>query len=170
MKDKLALLAELFAAQRSRLERFIARRIRARQDIADVAQEVYLRMLSVKDIEAIRRPEAYLFTVADNVMKEQAVRNRRGAGAVDIDGADAAAELAVLSTIDAELDHSEEVERLREVLGQLSPKCREAVRLQYAQGMSYREIGSRLGISSNMVKKYLSYALAHCRRRMSRPG
>jgi DNA-directed RNA polymerase specialized sigma24 family protein len=42
--------------------------------------------------------------------------------------------------------------------------------LQYWHGLSYEEIGLRLGVSTNMVKKYLSQALVHCRRRMSRLG
>ncbi len=36
--------------------------------------------------------------------------------------------------------------------------------------LSYEEIAQRLGVSSNMVKKYLSKALVHCRRRMARLG
>jgi RNA polymerase sigma-70 factor (ECF subfamily) len=56
------------------------------------------------------------------------------------------------------------------VIDQLSPKCRAALILQYWHGLSYEEIGQRLGVSSNMVKKYLSQALVHCRRRMARLG
>jgi DNA-directed RNA polymerase specialized sigma24 family protein len=42
--------------------------------------------------------------------------------------------------------------------------------MQYWHGMSYEQIGERLGVSSHMVKKYLSQAVAHCRRRMARWG
>ena len=66
----------------------------------------------------------------------------------------------------ARLERPVRIERLREVLGQLSPKCQAAVILQYWHGLSYAEIGERLGVSSNMVKKYLGQALLHCRRRM----
>ena len=38
----------------------------------------------------------------------------------------------------------------------------------YAHGLRYEEIALRLGVSTNMVKKYLSQALVHCRRRMAR--
>ena len=62
------------------------------------------------------------------------------------------------------------VKRLREVLQQLPPKCRTAVALQYWHGMTYEEISVHLGVSTHMVKKYLSQALTHCRRRMSRMG
>jgi RNA polymerase sigma-70 factor (ECF subfamily) len=56
------------------------------------------------------------------------------------------------------------------VLDQLSPKCRAAVVLQYWHGLTYEEIGQQLGISANMVKKYLSQAIVHCRRRMAKLG
>jgi len=36
--------------------------------------------------------------------------------------------------------------------------------------LTYEEIALRLGISSHMVKKYLSQGLTHCRRRMARLG
>jgi len=62
------------------------------------------------------------------------------------------------------------VKRLRQVLRELPPKCQAAVSLQYWQGLSYAEIGQQLDISPHMVKKYLSRALAHCRRRMARLG
>ncbi|MEA3198388.1 MAG: hypothetical protein QOF32_2440, partial [Gammaproteobacteria bacterium] len=60
------------------------------------------------------------------------------------------------------------VVRLREVLAQLSPKCRATVHLKYQHGLSYQEIAERLSVSPHMVQKYLGLALAHCRRRMAR--
>jgi RNA polymerase sigma-70 factor (ECF subfamily) len=76
-------------------------------------------------------------------------------------------QLAELPSFGGQLDQERCIGRLREVLDQLSPKCRAAVVLQYWHGQSYEEIAARLGISTNMVKKYLSQALMHCRRRMS---
>jgi DNA-directed RNA polymerase specialized sigma24 family protein len=54
------------------------------------------------------------------------------------------------------------------VLKQLRPKCRAAVELRFAQGLSFREIGMHLGVSPQMAKKYVAQALGHCRRRMAR--
>jgi DNA-directed RNA polymerase specialized sigma24 family protein len=33
--------------------------------------------------------------------------------------------------------------------------------------MTYEQIGEQLGVSANMVKKYLSKALSYCRQRLS---
>ena len=77
---------------------------------------------------------------------------------------------AEFAGFDDEADRDRRLERLQVVLGQLSPKCQAAVVLQYWHGLSYAEIGERLGVSPNMVKKYLSQALLHCRKRMQSLG
>ena len=54
------------------------------------------------------------------------------------------------------------------VLEELSAKSCAAVILQYRHGLSYQQIAERLEVSPRMVKKYLTQALSHCRRRMAR--
>ena len=160
----------MFAEHRRALQAFFYRRIRTKTDAADLAQEVYVRMLRVSDIQAIRDPERYLYTVASNLVKEYAVLDRRQPRGVDLDEASIQQRLGELPTIDAQLDVERRVARLRTVLGQLSPKCRAAVVLQFRHGLTYEQIGERLNVSPHMVKKYLAQGLAHCRRRMARMG
>jgi RNA polymerase sigma factor (sigma-70 family) len=146
------------------------RRVRSHPDAAELAQEVYVRMLRVPDMEAIRNPEAYLYTVASNLGKEHARHERKHGGALDIDDPQVQEQLAELPAFVGQLDTEQRIKRLGEVLHQLPPKCRAAVVLQYWHGLSYEEIAQRLGVSTHMVKKYLSQALVHCRRRMARLG
>lgn len=163
---KKTLLERLFAEHRGGLHAFFRNRVRV--DAQDLAQEVYVRMLRLKDTEAIRNPELYLYTVANNLVKEHAVAERRLTAADDVDDFTIQEQLAELPRFENEIDTDERIKRLRLALAELSPKCRAAVVLQYRNGMSYEEIGEKLGVSSNMVKKYLAQALDHCRRRMSR--
>ena len=165
--SKKRLVERLFAGHRLALQAFFYRRIRTKSDAPDLAQEVYVRMLRVSDIQAIRDPERYLFTVASNLVKEYAVLDRWQSRGVSIDEGSIQQQLGELPTLDGQLAVTQRVARLRTVLAQLSPKCRAAVILQYRHGMSYEEIGERLGVSPHMVKKYLAQALAHCRRRMA---
>jgi RNA polymerase sigma-70 factor (ECF subfamily) len=167
-ESKKGLVERLFAEHRGALQAFFYRRIRTRSDAPDLAQEVYVRMLRVSDLHAIRNPEHYLFTVASNLVKEYAVLDRWRASGVNVDEASVQQRLGELPTLDGQLDVMQRVARLRAVLAQLSPKCRAAVVLQYRYGLSYDEIGERLSVSPHMVKKYLAQALAHCRRRMAR--
>jgi RNA polymerase sigma factor (sigma-70 family) len=167
---KKTLVERLFADHGGALRAFLSRRVRTQPDAAELAQEVYLRMLRVPDMEAIRNPEAYLYTVASNLAKEHARCEQQARFALDVTDPLVEEQLAELPAFGGELDAAQRIKRLREVLNQLPPKCHAAVVLQYWHGLSYKEIGQRLGISTNMVKKYLSQALVHCRRRMARLG
>jgi len=157
----------LFAQHRRALQAYFYRRIRTKSDAPDLAQEVYVRMLRVSDTDAIRNPQLYLYTVASNLVKEHAVRDRRQASCLDIDDASVQQRLGELPSLDSELDAIQTAGRLRSALEQLPVKWRTAVILQYRYGLTYQEIADRLGVSSNMVKKYLAQALGHCRRRMA---
>jgi RNA polymerase sigma factor (sigma-70 family) len=162
------LVERLFAEQYAALLAYFHRRTRARTDAADLAQEVYLRMLRVNDVEAIQSPQRYLFTVASNLLKENAELERRRGSSVELEAASAERQMQELPNFEHDVDTARRVERLRVVLEQLTPKCRAAVVLQYRYGLSYQEIADRLGVSPHMVKKYLTQALMHCRGRMSR--
>jgi RNA polymerase sigma factor (sigma-70 family) len=168
--SKKTLVERLFTEHAGALEAFFFRRVRRHPDAAELAQEVYARMMRVSDMEAVQNPEAYLFTVASNLAREHARQGPRDDGVLDIDDPVVQEQLAELPAFAGQLDTEQRIKRLREVLPQLPAKCHAAVVLQYWYGLSYEEIGERLGVSSHMVKKYLNQALTHCRRRMARWG
>jgi RNA polymerase sigma factor (sigma-70 family) len=167
-ETKKTLVERLFAEHGGSLRAFLYRRVRRHPDAAELAQEVYVRMLRVPDIGVIRNPEAYLYTVASNLAKEHARHEHTERGALDVDDPLVQEELAELPAFAGQLDTEQRIKMLREVLHQLPPKCHAAVVLQYWHGLSYEEIAQRLEVSTHMVKKYLSQALTHCRRRMAR--
>ena len=169
-ESKKSLVGRLFTQHGSALQAFLYRRVRRHADAAELAQEVYVRMLRVADMAAIRNPEAYLYTVASNLAKEHARQQPSDSRVLDVDDPLLQEQLAELPTFAGQIDTEQRIDRLREVLRQLPPKCHAAVVLQYWHGLSYEEIAQRLGISTHMVKKYLSQALVHCRRRMARLG
>jgi len=167
-KTKKSLVERLFVEHGGALQAFIYRRVRRYPDAAELAQEVYVRMLRVPDMTRIRNPEGYLFAVASNLAKEHVRREPHYSKVLDIDDPLVQEQLTELPAFGGQLDREQRVKRLREVLRQLSPKCRAAVELQYWHGLTYAEIAERLGVSTNMVRKYLSQALIHCRTRMTR--
>ena len=169
-EPKPSLVERLFAEHRGALRTFFLRRIRSKADAADLAQEVYVRMLRISDKEAIRNPVHYLYTVANNLVKEHAALDRRQASSIDIDEAPANDLLETLPAFDGDLDATQRVARLGVVLRQLRPKCRAAVELRFTQGLSYQAIAMHLGVSPQMARKYVEQALSHCRRRMARLG
>jgi RNA polymerase sigma factor (sigma-70 family) len=166
-RDK-GFVEKLFAQHRRALQAYFYRRIRTKADAPDLAQEVYVRMLRVSDPEAIRNPQLYLYTVASNLVKEHSVLDRRQASRLDVDDASVQQRLGDLPSLDSQLEASEMATRLGATLEQLPARWRTALILQYRYGLTYREIADRLGVSSNMVKKYLAQGLGHCRREMAR--
>jgi RNA polymerase sigma-70 factor (ECF subfamily) len=58
-------------------------------------------------------------------------------------------------------------EALRDALRSLPPKRREVLVLSHLQGLSYKEIGELLAISSGTVKKHVSLALSDLRRSLA---
>ncbi len=130
---------------------------------------MYLRLLRVERPELIRSPEAYLFTVAANIVREYALRRSRQPMHVTLDTAlidetTAGNDALIAPGPEAAALRSTEVKQLERILDTLSPKARAALIWHRRDGLSYDEIGQRLGVSRNMVKKYLVKALAHCRK------
>src|SRR6202051_518688 len=123
-EPKPSLVERLFAEHRGALQTFFRRRIRSKADAPDLAQEVYVRMLRISDQESIRNPVHYLYTVANNLVKEHSVLDRRQASGIDIDEAPAHEQLETLPEFDGDLDASQRIARLGVVPKQLRPKWR----------------------------------------------
>lgn len=148
------------------LVRFIARRLRSVADARDLAHEAYVRLLRVKRQDLIRDPQAYLYRIAVNILYEFELK--RKADAVGL------ARCAECQVAEAAFGHPEQdVEalqtrkRIETALNELSPRCRAVFILYRRDGLSYKEIGTRIGISTHMVKKYLARGLRHCREHLS---
>jgi RNA polymerase sigma factor (sigma-70 family) len=146
------------------LVRFIARRVRSIVDARDLAQETYVRLLRLDRKDLIRDPRPYLYRIASNILYEFEIKRKAdlvGLNRWSSEGRDRDAESA---------DEGEEnlilARRLDEALCGLSPKCRAVVVLHRQEGMTYEEIGTKIGISPSMVKKYLAQGLKHCRERL----
>lgn len=167
--DKHNAWSKLFAEQGAWLNNYVLRRVAHAWDAQDLVQEVYLRLLRTDRgaQEDIRNPEAYLVTVASNLIKERAVMQQRAP--VSSEGLEEVLDrLSTPCVAGAEVDHGLRRQRLGQLIARLSPKCRAVLVLHYRDELGYREIGERLGISSNMVKKYVVKGLAACRQGMLR--
>src|SRR5689334_12315029 len=71
--DRNAFVVEVAAKHGQRLRRFLAARLAVAADVADLAQEVYLRLLRVEHHDQIRSPEGYLLTIASHAVYQHAL-------------------------------------------------------------------------------------------------
>jgi RNA polymerase sigma factor (sigma-70 family) len=154
---------QLFSRHQAGLAALIRRKVNRRMDVSDLAQEAYLRFLRADRKEMIRDPAAYLYTVAMNLIREQAVMERRWSRTVDAAGLPSDPALVDFRTPEEELDAEMRVSRLAALLEGLPPKPRAALLMQYRDGLTYEQIAAQLGVSAHSVKKYVMQGLALCR-------
>src|SRR5262244_2613711 len=110
---------KLFAEHRRALQAYFYRRIRAKSDAPDLAQEVYLRILRLSDPNAIRNPQLYLYTVASNLVKEHAMLELRRGEPLELDEAMVQQRLRELPALEEELESRQINERLNAALDEL---------------------------------------------------
>lgn len=156
------------AAYGRRLRRFLAARLRSSSaDVQDLTQEIYLRLLRIESHEAIRNPQAYLFTIASHVLHQHLLRQAQTPQALDIE--DFATAIRMVADCDP-AEFAEVEQRFNQVARELeeaSPRAYATLVMHRRDGVPLTEIASRLGVSYTMTKRYLARALAHCRRRLA---
>jgi RNA polymerase sigma factor (sigma-70 family) len=160
MPDKpLTLAASLAHSQGGKLRRFFSLRVRNPADIPDLTQEVFLRMLRIPDRDAIRSPEAYLFTVALHVAQQHALQDSSLPPSQQAE--ELLAQLPAAPDADPMLqaDGEQCLEAFTRALERLSPKVRATFVLHRQYGMTLKEISRELRVSFPMAKKYLAKAL-----------
>jgi RNA polymerase sigma factor (sigma-70 family) len=162
--DRKNFVATIAAQYGRRLRRFLSVRLRNVHDVPDVAQEVFLRLLRVERQDAIRNPEAYLFTVASHVLQQHTLR--RSSDPIFVDITDAVCELTGPLGDDpaAKVDNAERIANLERALDQLPPKAAAALVMHRVGGYTVQEIADQLGIGRESAKKYLMRAAQHCRK------
>jgi RNA polymerase sigma-70 factor (ECF subfamily) len=166
-EDSQALVTGLVATHGEQLRRFLLARVRNAFDVPDIIQEVYLRMLRVPNVESIRSPEAYLFTVALHVAQQHALRQSATPPSVELTRILDAPRSAPHMDPLLELDAQQCLETLQGALDAMSPKVRATFMLHRRDGLSFDEIATTLGITRPMVKKYLTKALMQFRVRLA---
>jgi RNA polymerase sigma-70 factor (ECF subfamily) len=148
------------------LRRYLASRMRQATDVPDLVQEVFLRLLRVKDPAAIRNPQAYLYTVASHVLHQYMLERSGAPEAMD------PLEVATRAGPDPvrdpayEVELVDRVEKFTRALEQLSPRAHAAFIMYRCDGLSLDQIAERLGVSRPMVRKYLARAIAFCDRQL----
>ena len=122
-----------------------------------------MRLGRVKDTEAIQNPEAYLYKIASNLLKEYRLRERYEVRSSGLEGEAAHQLLGELPSLDGEVESEQLTELLDDAIAHLPPKIRTAMILKYRHGLTYHQIADVMHLSTSMVKKYLAMGVALCR-------
>ena len=153
-------IERLFREHNEALIRFLLPRVRSRQAALEVAQEAYVRLLSLDQPGAVSYLRSFLFKTAANLAIDWARRNDVHTRAMNTP---LFREFTDNRTPERAAVGAQEVKRLGELLMGLPPKCREAFVLNRFQGLDFPAIASKMNLSERMVRTYVVRALLHCR-------
>lgn len=161
-KDKEdATLTNVFLTCKSSLTRYIATFFVGREDIEDTVQETYLKALIAKETTDILSPKAFLFCVARNIALNKKARQEKIFMQNIGDFEDSIALQDEITPFDT-LHSKEKWEAFCAAIDALPPQCRKIFLMQRVDGLSYKDIAKRLGISPRTVEKHLQKALQRC--------
>ena len=136
------------------LTHFLRRNWRKKDEIPDLRQEVYARVYEAALTEIPAKVKPFVFATARNLLINQMRRDR-------VISIEAVADLDTVETSAPEVTQDraliarEELRQLQNALGKLPKRCREAVVLRKIEGISLREIATRMGIADNTVRCHL---------------
>jgi RNA polymerase sigma-70 factor (ECF subfamily) len=154
------LIERLFREHNEALVRFLLPRLRSRQAALEVAQEAYVRLLSLDQSGAISYLRAFLFKTAANLAVDRLRRDDVHARAMETP---LFQELTDHRTPERVAAGAQEIGRLTQLLTDLPPKCRQAFILSRFHGMEFAAIASEMKLSERMVRTYVVRALLHFR-------
>lgn len=137
------------------LERFLRRNWRDQGEIADLRQEVYVKVFVSCASGRPDSAQAFVLSTARNLLIDRARRARIVSieTFADMDALDIGGEAF---PTERHLMARSELRLLQSALALLPPRCREVVELRKIEGLSQREVATRMGITEDTVERQVS--------------
>ncbi len=154
--------AQWFERWQRLIRHALSGRLRRKEDVDDMAQEVYLRLLRARHLDLVRSPRSYLYRVAVNVAEEWRLRAPQSME-------HSSEPLEVLYAADDPVEATGQIEQDRAVqrsLKALPLASRTALTLQLRDGKTYEEIADHMGVTRRAVKRYVANGYAELRQEL----
>ncbi len=143
------------------LRAWLRSRFKTEDDLDDVVQETYLRLLRARERGEVASPKAFLFAVARNLALDR-FRHRAVVPTESLVENEALAVLEEGRGTPETIAHNQELELLTEAIQSLPDRCRQIFTLRKVYGLSQEEIAGQLGISENTVSAQLTIGVKKC--------
>jgi RNA polymerase sigma-70 factor (ECF subfamily) len=144
------------------LRAYLQKRFPALGDHDDLVQEAFVRLLRAKREGRLTSAKAFLFTVARNLAIDMFRRRQRSAVHEPLTEFTELPALEESFDAVSTLEHQRRREVLIEAVVSLPERCREVMMLRHLDGLAYKEIAERLGISPNTVKVHMVKGVRDC--------
>jgi RNA polymerase sigma factor (sigma-70 family) len=163
-------IEELFAALESPLLSYALRLVGDRAMAEDTVQEAFMKLHA--QWAEVREPRRWLHRTVHNL----ALNHQRAKGKIvplvqNDDDASSSADAADPKPLpDEEIARWESIGLVRLSLDTLDERSRELIRLKFTDGLSYKEIGQRTGLTVSHVGYLLHHALKSIAAELARTG
>lgn len=139
---------------------WLRRRLHQREQVEDIAQDTFIQLLGRTHIIAeLKQPKAWLSTVAHSLWVDRVRRDK-----VEQHYLQVLAEMpeAVAPSPEQRLLLLETLAHVDVLLQGLPNKARLAFLMSRLEGLAYKDIAAKLGVSLSSVEKYMATAIKHC--------
>jgi RNA polymerase sigma-70 factor, ECF subfamily len=146
------------------LHAYLVRRMHRGSDVPDLTMEIYERILRNRRPDEIENPRAYVFRIASNVVREAQGLEARNIVAFDSETVDhAGRSMPSSDDVMERVGHDQELQALEQAIANLPPTYQAVVLLALRDGLSYKEVAARTGLSVGSVGVYVCEARARLR-------
>ena len=127
-------------------------------EVEDIIQESYCRILNLRNVSHIRNGRAYLFTTARMIILERIRKSK-------IVNIETIAELENLqipsesSPPDDTVIYKNYLDQIKKIISALPDRCRSVFQMRKIEGLSQREVASRLGVAEHTVENDVAKGL-----------
>lgn len=159
-RERAGAIERIFREHNETLVRFLMARLRSRSAALEVAQEAYVRLLSLDEKNTISYLRAFLFRTAANLAVDRLRREKVHDRATQLP---LFHELVDHRTPDRRVAAEQELLKVTRILAALPPRCRQAFVLHRFDELDYSTIARKMKLSERMVRTYVVRALLFCR-------
>lgn len=140
------------------LTQYLRNNWRNRADVADLLQDVYVKVYDAATTQRPKSTKSFVFMTARNLLVDR-VRRDKVIPLEAVEDLDALGAAADAPGPEAQSIAREELRRLQTALDQIPPRAREAFVLFHVENLSQREVAARMNISESTVGWYLKTGL-----------
>jgi len=158
-------IQEVYEKYNAGLQRFLWSKLNSQEDIDDLTQDVYLRLIQHPGLEKLRPTPALLRKIASNLLKDRYRRQkvRESDAHYPIDDRQIASPLESPEQLCLS---KEGVDIINKVFMALSEDCRHVFVLHRFKGLTYDEIVEATGLSIHKVRRHISHVLRNVRKEL----
>lgn len=151
----------IYSRLHKKLIRFAFRYFKNPQEVEDVVQEAFVKVIEAQQGREIKHYNSYMYQTVKNLALKQI--NKKDYRLTDTLG-DLLQESAIFdsSTLEDQFESHQRIGLICQAIRQLPTKCQRVYILRKVYGLSQKEIAERMDISLKTVEAHLTKAVIRC--------